>query len=172
MVRDLGIHYSDDRFYHRGHTWVEPQQDGTLAIGLDELAEHLVGTPDSVRMPAIGDDLALNGTAWRIKKNGHEIRVRAPIEGTVLATGGPIEGWYLKVRPRLDPSNPETLRHLLRKEEVPCWLYRELERLQLQIRTPNTAPTLADGGVLVDNIMDTVPEANWDSVLAATFLEA
>jgi glycine cleavage system H lipoate-binding protein len=172
MVRDLGIHYSDDRFYHRGHTWVEPQQDGTLTIGLDELAEHLVGTPDSVRMPAIGADIALNGTAWRMKKNGNEIRVRAPIEGKVLAIGGPAAGWYLKICPRLDPANPETLRHLLRKEEVPCWLYRELERLQLQIRMPNTAPTLADGGVLVDNIMDTVPEANWDSVLAATFLEA
>lgn len=167
----LGLEYPDDRFYHRGHTWVKPGSDGTVTIGIDDLATHLVGEAQSLQLPEIGDELDLNQTAWRMKKNGKEIRVRMPIEGSVVATGGRNEGWYLKIRPRLDLSDPRTLRHLLRGPEVPGWVSLELDRLQLQLRAPNTPPALADGGVLVPDLMNTVPEADWDSVLADTFLE-
>lgn len=169
---DLGFNYSPDRFYHRGHTWVEPRSDGTFAIGLDELADHMIGKPDSITLPAPGSQVELNGTAWRMKKGGFEIRVRAPIEGTVVSVGCPNEGWYLKVRPRLSPDDPATLRHLLRGAEVHAWLARELERLQRQLRAPDTAPNLADGGVLIHGLMDALPKADWDAVLAGTFLES
>lgn len=167
-VNALGLNYSDDRLFHRGHTWVRPSDDGTLTIGLDEFAEHLIGKPDSVEMPEIGTELQVNETAWRVKKNGRTIAVRAPIEGTVLG----MDGAVLKVRPRLDPRDPATLRHLLRGPEVYGWMTRELERLQLQLRAPGAPPTLADGGVLLPGLMDAVPEADWDEVLADTFLEA
>lgn len=172
MLHGQGIDYPSNRFYHRGHTWVEPQPDGTLAIGLDGFAERLIGNPDAVEMPEVGNDLELNGTAWSMRKRGRKIRVRAPIEGKVEAVGGPGSGWYLKVRPRLDPSEPATLQHLLRGPEVHGWLYRELERLHLQLRSANTVPTLADGGVLIHGLMDAVPEADWENVLAGTFLES
>lgn len=170
-VDNLGIPYSNDRFYHRGHTWVEPQPDGTLAIGLDELADKLIGVPDTIAMPEVGSELALNETAWSMKKNGKKVRVRMPVEGKVVAIGSPNDQWYVKVRPQLDANDPATLMHLLRGPEVHGWLNRELERLQLQLRTPNTQPSLADGGVLVHGLMDAVPDADWDTVLADTFLE-
>jgi hypothetical protein len=44
-------------------------------------------------MPAIGTELELNGTAWRMKKNGREIEIRAPIEGKVEDVGGSQRGW-------------------------------------------------------------------------------
>jgi hypothetical protein len=47
-----------------------------------------------------------------------------------------------------------------------------VERLQLQLRAPNTPPALADGGVLLPGLMNAVPEADWDTALADTFLEA
>jgi glycine cleavage system H lipoate-binding protein len=167
----IGLEYPADRYYHRGHTWLKPQEDGTVMIGLDELANHLIGTPVSVRMPGIGDELDCNQTALRMQKNGKEIDVRAPIEGTVVAVGGAKEGWYLNIRPRLDLRDPVTLRHLLRGPEVHGWLSRELERLQLQLRAPNSPPALADGGALLPNLMDAIPDADWDTVLADTFLE-
>lgn len=170
-VHELGINYDAQRFYHRGHTWLEPQPDGTFSIGLDDLAERLIGDPSSVVMPVLGAEIELNGTAWRMKKNGMDVQVRAPIEGQVVDIGSPHDGWYLKIRPRLDPRDPRTLLHLLRGPEVPGWLSRELERLQLQLRSAETAPSLADGGVLIHGLMDAVPNADWDSVLAATFLE-
>jgi glycine cleavage system H lipoate-binding protein len=171
-TNNLGIPYAEDRFYHRGHTWVKPEDDGTVTIGLDELAEHLIGDPDSVDLPAPGSEIEMNQTAWRIKKNRKQMQVRAPIEGTVLEVGGPKQGWYLKVRPRLNLRDPATLRHLLRGPEVHGWLARELERLQLQLHTPDTKPSLADGGTLMPGLMDAMPEADWDTALADTFLEA
>jgi len=168
-ARDLGLDYPTDRLYHRGHTWVKPEEDGTVSIGIDALADHLIGKPDSVKLPEPGDELEVNQTAWRIKKNGHEIGVRAPLEGTVLSTGGE-DGWTLKVRPRVDIGDPKSLRHLLRGPEVHGWIARELERLQLQLRPAGTVPSLADGGILVHGLIDAVPSANWDAVIADTFL--
>ena len=166
-----GLDYPDDRYYHRGHTWVKLIEDGNVTVGLDELARHLVGTPDFCNMPQVGEELELNQTAWRMKKNGNEIFVRTPIEGTVVAVGGPERDWYLKIRPRFDLSEPVTLRHLLRGPEVPGWTNRELERLQGQLGAAHTPPTLADGGLLLPDLMNVIPDADWESVLADTFLQ-
>lgn len=166
-----GLKYPDDRFYHRGHTWVKPAEDGTVTIGLDDLATHLIGDPDSWIMPEVNEEIELNQTAWRIEKNRKQIELRSPIEGTVVAVGSPRQGWYLKVRPRLDLRDRATLRHLLRGPEVDGWVTRELERLQMQLRAPDTPPALADGGTMLPHLMDAMPEADWGTVLASTFLE-
>ena|SRR5271166_2691113 len=165
--KNVGIDYSDQLLYHRGHTWVHPESDGTLTVGLDELAHHLIGRPDSVELPEEGSEIEGNGIAWRMKKNGHEIRVRAPIDGTVVSTGGAENEWYLKLRPR----QPLDVRHLLREAEVPGWLSSELDRLQLQLPASKSQPCLADGGTLMPELMDALPAADWDTVLEATFLE-
>ncbi len=170
-VNDLGLVYPPERYYHRGHTWVEPGEDGILTIGLDDLAVHMIGNPDAVELPSVGAEIDLNAIAWRIKKNGLEIPVRAPIEGKVVAVGSAKDGWYLKIQPRRNPQEPLALRHLLHGAEVGGWMSHELERLQQRLQTPDAFPTLADGGVLMPGLMDAVPEANWDAVLAETFLE-
>jgi hypothetical protein len=164
----FGLDYPAGRLYHRGHTWVEPQPDGTWTIGLDDLAEHLIGAPDRVELPAAGEEIEAHGTAWVVRKGAAEIRVRAPIDGTVVETGGSALGWYLRVRPEGVPN----MRHLLRGPEVSAWLSRELERLQIQLGTPGSVPSLADGGILMSGLMDAMPDANWDNALAATFLES
>jgi glycine cleavage system H lipoate-binding protein len=166
--QNVGINYSDELLYHRGHTWVRPEVDGTLTVGLDDLSRHLVGHPDSVRLPANGSEIETNGIAWHMMKNGHEIPVRAPIDGTVVSTGGDEEGWYLRLRPR----EPVNLRHLLRGPEVSGWLAGELDRLRLQLSAPDAMPCMADGGTLMPDLMDIMPEADWDTVLLATFLES
>jgi len=162
----MAVSYSNQRLYHRGHTWVLPQDDGTLTVGLDEFASHLIGQPDSVELPTKGSKIEGNSIAWRMSKNGYEIRVRAPFDGTVVSTGGTPEGWYLRLRPKV----PVNLSHLLHGPEVPGWLASELDRLQLQLSRPEAA-CLADGGTLLPQLMDVVPEADWEAVLAATFLE-
>jgi len=163
----FGLNYPTDRFYHRGHTWVRAEQDGAYTVGLDDMAEHIVGEPDSVELPAPGWDLIAQGPAWEMTKNGREIRVRAPIDGKVVETGGYDKGWYLRVQPK----GQAELRHLLRGAEVNGWLNAELERLQIQLVQPEIAPSLADGGILMRGLMDAVPSADWDTALAATFLE-
>lgn len=165
---NAGVSYSDLLLYHRGHTWVRPESDGTFTVGLDEFARHLVGHPDSVELPKLSDDIESDGIAWRMSKNGHAISVRAPLGGTVISTGGPEKGWYVNILPK----GPANLRHLLHGPEIPGWLASEIDRLQLQLAVPNAKPCLADGGTLMPDLMDAEPDADWDTVLASTFLES
>lgn len=140
----FGMAFPLDRFYHRGHTWVKMESDGTLTIGLDDLGRRLLGTPDSVELPAPGARLETNGAAFRARRQGIEVRVLAPVDGEVIEA----RDMTLRVRPdKLD------FRHLLRGAEVRPWLMREMERLQLAV-----SANLADGGVPMEADMDAVSE--------------
>jgi glycine cleavage system H lipoate-binding protein len=172
----LGFPLPLDRFYHRGHTWVKPQPDGTLLIGLDELGKRMMGAPDRMELPTPGTRIRTNGTAWLAGRNGARLRVLSPIDGTVLDARVPDEpllkawndAWILRVRP--DSGNPN-LKHLLYGNEVSAWMMKELERLQLLRSSARSAPTLADGGVPVADFAATLDKREWDALCGEMFLE-
>ena len=165
----FGMAFPLDRYYHRGHTWARPERDGTVTVGLDELGQRLLGTPDAVQLPQLGAHVETNGTAFRAHKRDADVRVLSPVDGEVVETGGPDCGWYLKVRPTA--TGELAFRHLLRGTEVKPWLMREMERLQLALVPQGGLPTLADGGVLVGDIAASYPKADWDAVCGEMFLE-
>lgn len=164
-----GMSFPLGRYYHRGHTWAHPEPDGTVTIGLDELASRLVGTPVAVEMPPHGTQVQVNGPAFRIRKRNADIRVLSPVDGEVVETGSPDRGWLLKVRPAAEGE--AAFRHLLRDAEVRPWLTREIERLQLALTAEGATPALADGGVPVADISAGYPDADWDAVCGEMFLE-
>jgi len=165
----FGMTFPLDRFYHRGHAWAQPQPDGTVTIGLDELGQRLLGIPDAVDLPQPGARVEANGTAFRVHKRDADVRVLSPVDGEVIETGSEDRGWYLKVKPT---ANDELeFRHLLRGAEVKPWLMREMERLQLALSAEGAAPTLADGGVPVADIAACYPKTDWDAVCGDMFLE-
>ncbi len=161
----FGMSFPLDRFYHRGHTWAHLETDGTVTVGLDDLGQRLLGSPDSVELPQPGSRVQANGAAFRIGKRGASISVLSPVDGVVVETGGAETGWYLRVRPE-----PLDMTHLLRGSEIRPWLLREMERLQLALAAEGAAPTLADGGVPVADIGAAYPGADWDSVCGEMFL--
>jgi glycine cleavage system H lipoate-binding protein len=164
-----GMWFPLDRFYHRGHTWARPEANGTMTVGLDELASRLMGAPDSVELPQPGTRLRVNGTAFRMRKRGVDVRLLSPVDGQVVETGGADRGWYLKVKP---VGRGFDVRHLLRGSEIRCWLMREMERLQLALAAEGArAPSLADGGVPMADIGAQYPEADWDAVCGKMLLE-
>ena len=164
----FGLRYPDFRYYHRGHTWVAVQPDGTLLVGLDAIGQQMLGQPDAVKMPGQGSKVINNGEGWRMWKHGLEVRVLCPVDGTVLQVGGPDDDWYLRILPS---SNPADLRHLLRGEEVRVWVGKELERLQGAVAGNGEPAVLADGGVLVEEFIREIPESRRDAVLGNVFLE-
>lgn len=162
-----GLNYPLDRYYHRGHTWVKPLEDGTLALGLDDLGRRIAGRVDCLELPKVGDRLTLNGPAWRMAAGRRRMSLRSPVDGRVVALGG-IEGeWLLQVQP--DEATPN-LAHLLYGREVSAWLRAELERLQVLVSPATTGPALADGGSLQENLPGAMPKARWDDVADAMFL--
>ena len=156
-----GVEVASDRSYHRGHTWARREADGDWSIGLDELAERVLGTPDELRLPPVGTRLAANGVAWSARCGRDAVRVLSPVEGEVTATGSRGQGWYLKVRPL--PEGPDT-RHLLVGVEARAWMASEVQRLLVALRDPAIGPTLADGGRLAAKLPVAAPAADWQAL--------
>ncbi len=169
----FGLDMPAGRLYHRGHTWVRKESDGTLAIGLDDFGERVVGGVAEPELPAIGTVVAVNGTGWFFRSgtsggNGElKVRVLSPVEGEVVAVGGRDSGFYLKVK----PGNDCDLRHLLKGSEIRPWIMREIERLETLLTAGRMEVSLADGGELVEDLPANYPGVKWDGILGETFLE-
>jgi hypothetical protein len=164
----FGLEFPLDRFYHRGHAWAHPEPDGTVTVGLDALGARLVAEPEMIELPAVGSHIQTNGAAWHVRKRSADVRILSPLDGEVVATGGAQNGWYLKVKP---DGGQLDARHLLRGAEIRPWIAREMERLQAALAPANQAPTMADGGVPIDDIAGSYPEADWDAACAEIFLQ-
>jgi glycine cleavage system H protein len=167
IADQLGFDLPLDRLYHRGHTWVRPEPDGTLTVGLDDLARRLVGTPERVELPVAGSRLKVNGPAGRLTTRGHDVRVLSPVDGTVVEVRGDGNGFTLSV----DPGGLPDLRHLLSGAEVRAWALRELERLQRALGSSELGAALADGGELVADVGAALPRDRYDALLGDMLLE-
>jgi len=164
----FGLDFPLDRFYHRGHAWAHPEPDGRVTVGLDALGARLVAEPEAIELPAVGSHIQTNGAAWHVRKRGADVRILSPLDGEVVATGDAQDGWYLKVKP---DGGQFDARHLLCGAEIRPWIAREMERLQAALAPAGEAPTMADGGVLVDDIAAGYPDADWDAVCSEIFLQ-
>ena len=163
-----GFDVPADRLYHRGHAWLKPLEDGTVAIGLDDLATRLVGTPDVLELPAVGARLSENGPAFRLKAGRARVRVASPVTGDVVEQGAPGKGFLLRVK----PEGPLDTRALLSPREAASFLSRELDRLQLAISGARGVPALADGGLPVADLSKAIPAEDRDRVLGEMLLES
>jgi glycine cleavage system H lipoate-binding protein len=162
----FGMSFPLDRVYHRGHTWVHTEPDGAVTVGLDDLGRRILGDPDRIDLPQPGARVSVNGTAWRASKRNADVRILSPVDGEVIETGGSNSPWVLRIRPdAYDFSN------LLGGSEIRPWVMREMERLQLALSAEGAAPTLADGGIPVQDIAAVYPQADWDAVCGEMFLE-
>ncbi len=166
--RIYGYEMPQDRMYHRGHTWVRPETDGTVTVGIDDFGSRLLGLPEGIELPPVGSRIHVNGTAWHVKKKDTDVRILAPVDGEVVETGRPDKDWYLRVKPIGGKIETE---HLLKGNEIRPWLMREVERLQLSLAVESVGATLADGGEPVKDFSKSYPGADWDSVLGEMFLE-
>jgi hypothetical protein len=155
------------RLYHRGHTWVLPQTDGTALIGLDELGSRVIGMPDMVTLPASGTKLTLNGPAWEMTRQDHRIVVRSPLDCEVIENGDPECEWLLRVKVA---PHPAPYRHLLSGLEADRWIGSETDRLLNMTTGGSVGTVLADGGALVSDLRGALPEAPWDEISSAIFL--
>jgi hypothetical protein len=134
-VAVAGLRMPADRLYHRGHAWVKPEEDGTVTVGLDDMARRLVGAPDAVVPPSPGERVVHGGPALRLRTRGGEIRVLSPVEGVVLGT----EGAGLDAVLRVDPARPFASAHLISGDEVEPWMVRELGRATWAAPWPTAA---------------------------------
>jgi glycine cleavage system H lipoate-binding protein len=155
------------RLYHRGHTWVRTEEDGTVTVGLDDLGAHLLGKPDKLVLPPVGTRLAANGAGWMARRNEALVRIMSPVDGIVTAHGEKSDDWILRIMPDAGAS----LAHLLELAEARPWMLKEVERLHGLVATEGVGATLPDGGVPIDDFADAIPPERYDEVCGLIFLE-
>jgi len=155
------------RLYHRGHTWVRTEDDGTVTVGLDDLGAHLLGKPDKLVLPPAGTRLTANGAGWAARRNDALVRIMSPVDGDVIAHGGKDDDWILRIRPETGASRA----HLLEIAEARPWLLKEVERLHGLVAPEGVGATLPDGGIPIDDFADAIPPGRYDQVCGLIFLE-
>jgi glycine cleavage system H protein len=162
-----GIDLPLDRFYHRTHTWVRPEGDGSCTIGLDPFASRIIGAPDEVSLPGPGARAIANAPLCELRKGGHPYPVLSPVGGTVEASGTGADGWWVRLR---TDAPPESCAHLLRGAEIAPWIGREMERIEMLTTGAGGTPSLADGGELLPELGGQFDPAAMDDIRATVLM--
>ena len=143
------------------------EEDGTVTVGIDDLGAHLLGRPDKLLLPPVGEHLAVHGEGWQAKRQGAWVRIMSPVDGVVVAHGGEEDDWILRIR----PDEGKSLAHLFEVAEARPWMLRDVERLHGLLAETGTGTTLPDGGVPVDDFALAIPKKRYDTVCGLIFLE-
>jgi hypothetical protein len=160
-----GIAVLADRRYHRGHTWVRDEADGTALVGLDPLARRSFDSESFVAPARVGDRLTPGDAVF--EDASEALRVLTPLPGEVVEVLG--NGPETVVR--LIPAT-ESRDQLLSGTEAAGWMESELRWLSARFANDlASGPTLADGGDVVDCLPESVPSADWKSLREELFLD-
>lgn len=71
-------------FFHPGHTWARLEEDGRVAVGVDDLVRSLIGEMSAVELPGVGDRLEAGRPALAIRQGARRLRLAAPVSGRVV----------------------------------------------------------------------------------------
>jgi glycine cleavage system H lipoate-binding protein len=160
------------------HTWLAPRKDGTLEVGVDEVAERLLPSATAVELPRPGMVVHRGDPIAVIRAGKRAVRIGAPVDGTVTRVnrrlrGNPAlvkaepygRGWLFELAPAGDDWRrlPEGLL-------ADTWLLGEKRRLS-RFLEDELGLAAADGGELVAPAPSLLGEEGWKKVVAA-FLHA
>lgn len=159
-------------FLHPSHLWLTIDPRGRVRIGLDELAQKLVGRLDVVRFKQAGQRISRGDTLFSVQVGDMEVPIASPISGVVEATQVPTgdgsgtdpEKWICAVQP--DDLSVE-IRPLRIAGEAAAWLASEFARLRETLHGLRlaTVPTLPDGGEPADGLLQVLKATDRDAVL-------
>ena len=171
--------FPDGLFFHPGHTWAKPLEDGTVAVGMDAFARSLTGPIDGVELPAVGTELSQGDVAYTVRVRGVPIPMVSPVDGTVVDVNQDVsgalrmadkslyeQGWLLKVK----PERPQrSFANLLRSQEMEKLSQAELETLMRKAYPTELGMMYQDGGAVIDGIAQAVSPDNWPELLKGLF---
>jgi len=164
-----GFSVPSDRLYHRGHTWVRKEAEGSVVVGLDDLALRVLGDTKELHVPPPSTRVHRNAPVMTVRKGPAKARILCPVEGEIVENRGAGSDWLLRIRPASTAA--PSLAHLLTPGEAALWMESEFERLQQILAGGEVGVTMADGGTPVQDLSALVPEKQWDHMLGELFLD-
>jgi glycine cleavage system H protein len=108
----MTVNFPNHLHYTASHEWVRSEADGTVTVGITDLAQDSLGELVYVDLPAVGRSLAAAESCAVVESTKAASDVYAPIAGEVIAVNdalssapqsvneSPYEaGWLFKLKP-------------------------------------------------------------------------
>lgn len=179
LRRVAGILFRPDLSYAPGHTWLNARKGGRgLELGLDNLAQRLLPSVTAVELPNPGKAVRRGDPIAVLHGGGREVRIPAPIAGTVLGVNAAVlrdpglvkrdgyaRGWLVAIAPA-----DAAWEQLPRAAEAETFIRKEAARWSAFFEQ-RLGFAAADGGELVAPAPWLVGEEGWRA-LTAEFLAA
>jgi len=160
-------------FYHQGHSWAAPEEDGVVRVGMDDFAQRLLGVPGRLDLPAVGSRVEQGERGWRLRLGSSVVDLLSPVGGQVLAVNEAVlhsphlinddpygEGWLLKVQV---PNLSANLKNLLSGSLATAWMRDTVQALRRRM-SGELGLAMQDGGVPVVGIARNLSPENWEQI--------
>lgn len=165
------FYLADDFFYHQGHSWIAPENNNVVRVGIDDFAQKLLGKPTKVHLPEIGSKIVQGNVGWQLQIGSKSIDILSPVNGEVVEVNEEIikspeiinedpykNGWLLKVKV---PKLGSTKKNLLSGDMAKVWMEQTVNSLSEKL-TGNVGVLLQDGGVPITGFIKEISPEDWD----------
>lgn len=136
MATIEGYTFPDNLYYHKDHTWVKKEDDGTIRIGMNDFYQKSAGDTTYIDLPFEGDEVTQGETCGKIQSAKWVAKFVSPISGEITKVNNELEddctlinkspydnGWIMIVKPtKLD----EELKTLYHGSQVEPWVKKEI----------------------------------------------
>lgn len=163
-------------FYHPGHTWVMPEGNGTVRIGIDDFGRRLIDGICNVSLPAKGSQLTEGELAVQLHCGGRKVRLVSPVDGVVTAVNKPLtkdgavlerdpygKGWLFTAK-----VSDQKFMDFPTGAAAMEWLMREIGRLSVFLHA-DLGVTAADGGELISKPPLMLSDEQWENLIRTFF---
>lgn len=161
-------------YYHQGHSWAMPEDDGLVKVGIDDFAQKLVGRIDAIQFPQVGSQVSQGEKGWSLLAGEKSIDMLSPVDGKIIAINENLlsspgsvskdpygQSWLMKVQA---PKISANLKNLLSGGLARKWMEGVQENLLARMDY-NLGAVSQDGGVPVDGIARNIDRERWDEIV-------
>ena len=145
MVNMDIFNFPDNLFYTDRHLWARLETNNTLALGIDDLGQHLAGRIVSVRLLREGTQLTIGKVFGTMESLKWVERLSSPVNGTIEESNETVrtqpnlinkdpynDGWLIKIRVEGKPE--EQLANLIHGARIETWKKEELVKYSEQLK--------------------------------------
>lgn len=171
LVREGTLLWQRGVFYAPSHTWLGKLADGSVRIGLDDIAQKVLPGARVLQMAPVGTVLRRGDALATLEVGGHRLPVAAPTGGRVVSINERVarepkllhsdpyrRGWLASVMP-----GTQEFEQWPTGEQARTWLRREDHRLNAFLET-ELGIAAADGGEWIVPPTTMMSDAQFDAL--------
>jgi len=179
-VRSTGLSPNAWRYLHDtgiapNHTWLRPDPDGLVTLGIDHFLCGLVGSPDAITLPRAGNRIGAKSGTIEILKDGKVLHLSPPIAGHVISVNTKLlkhpkgigwdpygAGWCLKILPE-DP----VIRNVFQIPTSIEWIRKQFDKAKEFLANKDAGDGILqpvfiqDGGLPIDGALTSFDQEVW-----------